>query len=134
MGSKRAERELPLRVVLLRPPPGVTFAVQRGRSELLPPSRASDEALVFDLTVRVAPGKDGAPNLLGPFAQGTPADRFVYVNSGTAAGQAGSCWSRRAKVRTGGIGWERVDETLGTPGAVLEARIEGTVVRPVAGD
>lgn len=120
------DRELPLRIVVLRPPPGVTFAVQRGRTGLLAPSAASAEALVFDLGVRVATGKDGRPNFLGPYAQGTPADRFVYVNSGTSAGQWASCWSRRAKVKTGGIDWLLVDETLGTPGAVLEARIEGT--------
>ena len=120
------ERELPLRIVVLRPPQGVAFAVQRGRSELLPPSRASDEAVVFDLGVRVAHGKAGAPNLLGPFAQGTPADRFIYVNSGTSAGQLGSPWTRRAKVRTSGIDWSLVEETLATPGAVLEACIEGT--------
>lgn len=118
--------ELPLRIVVLRPPTGVTFAVQRGRFELLPPSAATRDSLVFDFTVRVGSGKDGVPNFLGPYAQGTPADRFVYVNSGTSAGQTGSCWSRRAKVRTRGIGWEMIEEVLATPGAVLEARFEGT--------
>jgi hypothetical protein len=118
--------ELQLRIVVLRPPTGVTFAVQRGRFELLPPSSVTRDALVFDVAVRVGPGKDGAPNFLGPYAQGTPADRFIYVNSGTSAGQTQSCWSRRAKVRTGGIGWAMVDEVLATPGAVLEARFEGT--------
>lgn len=120
------DRELPLRIVVLRPPAGVTWAVQRGRFELLPPSSATGGALVFDFAVRVGSGKAGTPNVLGPYAQGTPADRFVYVNSGTAAGQAATCWSRRAKVRTGGIGWEMVDEALATPGAVIEARFEGT--------
>src|SRR3954464_13176446 len=110
------DRELPLRIVVLRPPPGVTVAVQRGRAELLAPAAASDDALVFDFTVRVAARKEGgAPNFLGPYAQGTPADRFVYVNSGTAAGQLGSPWSRRAKIRTGTIGWEMVEEALATP-------------------
>jgi hypothetical protein len=125
--SRREERVLPLRIVVLRPPAGVAFAVQRGRHELLPPASASDAELVFELDVRVAPrGEGGAPNFLGPCTQGPPADRFVYVNSGTSAGQPGSRWTRRAKVRIAGIGWDLVDEALETPGAVLEARIQGT--------
>ncbi|HKP74988.1 MAG TPA: DUF5990 family protein [Longimicrobiaceae bacterium] len=120
------ERELPLRIHVLRRPRGAAFAVQRGKGELVEPSAVSADAMVFDLTVRVAEGKDGRPNFLGPFAQGTPADRFVYLNSGTYAGQAETPWSRRAKLKLAGIGWEMVDEALATPGAVLEARIEGT--------
>ena len=117
--------ELPLRIYLLCRPQGVAFAVQRGRDGLLEPSAVSTDAMVFDFGVRVAEGKDGRPNFLGPFAQGTPADRFVYVNSGTYAGQTGTPWSRRAKLKLAGIGWEMVDDVLATPGAVLEARIEG---------
>jgi hypothetical protein len=64
-------------------------------------------------------------NVLGDFALGPPAGRFVYVNAGTLAGQADSCWTRRAKVKTAGITPALVDETLATPGAVLEARIAG---------
>lgn len=126
MTARAGDRVVPLRIVVLRPPPGVAFAVQRGKHDLLPPASASDEALAFELEVRVAERPDGEPNVLGPFAQGTPADRFIYVNVGTSAGQPGSCWTRRAKVRTGGIGWELIEETLATPGAVLEARIAGT--------
>jgi hypothetical protein len=120
-----AERDLPIRIVVVRPPRGVAFAVQRGRDGLLPPSQASDDALAFDLTVRVA-DRGGAVNVLGPFAQGTAADRFIYVNSGTLAGQPESCWTRRAKVKTGEIDWPLVEAALARPGAVLEARIEGT--------
>ncbi|MFL5540188.1 MAG: DUF5990 family protein, partial [Longimicrobiaceae bacterium] len=52
--SKAPERELPLRIVVLNPPPGVRFAVQRGRHELLPPAHASAETLTFELAVRAA--------------------------------------------------------------------------------
>ncbi|HEX6747270.1 MAG TPA: DUF5990 family protein [Longimicrobium sp.] len=124
--SKEMERELPLRIVVLRPPPGVTFAVQRGRDGLLPPACVSGDEIAFELTVRAAPRGDGTVNLLGPFAQGSPSDRFIYVSSGTSAGQAGSCWTRRAKVKTAGITPALVEEALATPGAVLEARIAGT--------
>lgn len=120
------EHDLPIRVTVLRPPPGVTFAMQRGKGELLPPSKVSAESLIFDLSVRVSQRKaDGTPNLLGPYAQGKPDDRFLYLNSGTMAGQDDSCWTRRAKIKTGGINWELIEQALATPGAVLEARIEG---------
>lgn len=121
------ERELPVRLVVVRPPRGVTFRVQRGRAELLPPTRETDDEIAFDFTLRVRGREgDGAPNFLGPYAQGRPADRFVYVNSGTCAGQADSCWSRRAKVPLARLGWPLVEAALASPGAVVEARIEGT--------
>jgi hypothetical protein len=41
--------------------------------------------------------------LLRIVVEGPPARRFLYVNSGTSAGQHDSRWSRRAKVALGGI-------------------------------
>lgn len=120
-------QELPLRIILVHPPQGVTFCVQRGKADLLPPSQISDDTLTFDLTVRVgAPQANGMPNLLGPFTQGTVADRFVYVNAGTLAGQLDSPWTRRIKVKLAGITQAMIEEVLATPGALLEARIQGT--------
>jgi hypothetical protein len=119
------QRELPLRITLVGPPPDVAFAVQRGRDGLLPPSRASGGEISFDVAVRVTTRPDGSPSFLGDFAQGTPADRFIYVNSGRQAGEADSCWDRRAKVKLGGITPALVDRVLAEPGAVLEARIRG---------
>lgn len=120
------DRELPIRVTVNGPPPGVTFAIQRGKDELLPPSKASAKSLVFDLSIRVSERKSGgAPSVLGPYAQGKPDDRFLYLNSGTMAGQEDSCWTRRAKIKTGGINWKLIEQTLATPGAVLEAFIDG---------
>lgn len=122
--SKAPERELPLRIIVLHPPPNVRFSVQQGRHGLLPPAHTSDDALTFELAVRAA-ARDGGVNILGPFAQGPPADRFIYVNSGTSTGQAGTPWTRRAKLKMRGITAALVDEALATPGAVLEARIHG---------
>jgi len=119
-------QELPIRITLVDPPKDVFFCVQRGKAALLPPSEISDDLISFDFTVRVgAPQPAGMSNLLGPFAQGTPADRFVYVNSGTAAGQLDSAWTRRAKVKLGGITPVMIEETLATPGAVIAVRIAG---------
>lgn len=124
------QRELPLRITVLHPPSGVTFCLQRGqagKADLVAPTSASVERLTFDLTVRVGNDRnDGPPRFLGPFTQGPPAGRFVYVNSGTLAGQADSCFTRRAKVHLAGISWELIEEAMSKPDAVLEARIRGT--------
>jgi hypothetical protein len=121
------EREVPLRITLIHPPQGVTFRLQQGKSGLVEPGRATEERLAFDFALRVAGARTtGAPNFRGACAQGPPAGRFVYVNSGTLAGQADSCWTRRAKVPLAGISWELIEQVLASPGGVLEARIAGT--------
>ena len=120
------DRELPIRVIVIEPPQGVVFAMQCGKDKLLPPSKGSAKSLVFELSVRIAERETGkAPNVLGPYAQGKPDDRFLYVNSGTMAGQQDSRWTRRAKIKTEGITWKLVEQTFATPGAVLEVRIDG---------
>ena len=121
------EDDVTLRITVVQPPRGVAFRVQEGRDGLLPPAHEDPGALSFDFALRaVEGGGDGAPVFRGPFAQGRPADRFVYVTSGTRAGQAGSCWARRAKVPLAGITREMVLAARARPGVVLEARIAGT--------
>jgi len=119
--------ELPLRITVERPPRGVAIQVQRGRDDLLAPSRSSPEEISFDFTVRLgAPRSSGELRFLGEFAQGPPAARFVYVNSGKRAGQSGTSWDRRAKVALGGITTAQAERVLTHRRLVLEARIEGT--------
>jgi len=118
------QHELSLRVIVDDPPPGVVFQMQRGREELAPPLRRTPAAIVFEFTVRVGRRSTGEPNFLGPFTQGPPAARFVYINSGTLAGQADSCWTRRAKVPLTSISWALIDRALAGR-ARLEAHIQG---------
>ena len=65
-------------------------------------------------------------NFLGPFTQGPPASRFVYVNSGTMAGESATPWTRRAKIPLAGITTAMVKRALAAPSARIEARIQGT--------
>ena len=125
MTQKQPSGDLRLRIVLVQPPAGVQFQLQRGARDLEPPARRSDTAMTFEFLVRVGRRSDGAPNFLGPYAQGPPAARFVYVNSGTRAGQADSCWTRRAKIPLGGITWRMIQDASRTQGAI-EAEIDGT--------
>ena len=119
--------DVAFRITVLDPPRGVVFRMQRGRSELVEPSSETASAITFDFTLRVEPDADGGPpRLLGPFAQGPPASRFVYVNSGKHAGQFESPWDRRAKVSLMTINASLIERALAKSGAVIEAQIAGT--------
>jgi uncharacterized protein DUF5990 len=118
--------ELPLRVRVLGPLRDVACCVQRGKDDLVPPVHDTEAELVFELGLRVgAPRADGAPNLLGPFAQVPPAGRFLYVCWGTLAGQSDSCWTRRAKVPLTAITPSMIEAVLASGNSILEARIGG---------
>jgi len=52
------ERLMRLRIQVLSPPPDVTFAVQKGASELVPPIAADEKHMVFEITLRLRPSQD----------------------------------------------------------------------------
>ena len=74
---------------------------------------------------RGTPLPDGAPNFLGPYTQGPPALRFVYIRVGRSAGQPDTPFDRRAKIPLGGIGEELLARALKKPGSVLEVHMPG---------
>ena len=120
------ELQLPIRVIVENPPANVKFAMQRGKAgDLLEPSGAATGRLTFEFSIR-AIDEAGMPNFLGPFVHGPKGGRFLYVNSGTLAGQSHSCWTRRAKLHLSSIDWKLVQKVASTRGAVLEGRIAGT--------
>ena len=123
--ARTTEADLTLRIVVTNPPRDVRFQVQRGAKELEPPVNATASALVFEIPVRVGKRPDGKPNFLGPFTQGPPAARFIYVNSGTLAAQSDSCWSRRAKIPLGAITWTLIDRAK-RESAPVEIEVGGT--------
>jgi uncharacterized protein DUF5990 len=119
------ERELTLRIVLERPPKGVDFGLQKGRGsayQTVQKQRSKGNDLIFTFTVGIrAEGTVASPALLGPFVQGPPAERFVYLDIGTYAGQKDSSWSRRLKIPLSGITMALIKSQ-----ATLEARVPGT--------
>jgi hypothetical protein len=118
--------ELALRIIVDDPVPGVAMRLQRGRDEFVEPTDATLSTVVFDLSVPVGVARpDGTPTFLGPFTQGPPAARFVYVNSGRQAGQSGTCWDRRAKVPLFEITADDVEAALRVERGCLEVRIGG---------
>jgi len=123
--ATRGRRQVAARIIVVAPPEGVLFALQRGRKELGPVARAAGGDLAFPFPLGVDRARDGSLRLSGEFIQGPAGGKFVYVNSGTLAGQAESPWTRRAKVGLRDLSWTVVDRALSTDGAVLQARIEG---------
>lgn len=122
--------EMPIRLVLVEPPSGVDFGIQRGTGtqyETLFVQQRTIGDVCFDFSVTVTDDrKDGLPNFQGPFTQGPRANRFIYIDVGTLAGQKGTPWSRRMKVPLQGITWPLVRKALSKAGCRLSARIPGT--------
>jgi hypothetical protein len=119
-------RKIRLRIVVVSPPAGTRWAMQLGRTDLAPPIRADERAVVFETDVEVLPGSKAEPfRLRGPAVQGRPGDRFLYLNSGTYAGDRASTWSRRAKVPLSGLtAW--FAEAAGRKSDLFECRFSGT--------
>ena len=118
------KQDIPLRIAVIRPPRGVAIQIQKGRDELTPPKVKTDNQIVFDFPVSVDLSS-GSPNFLGKFAQGPKTARFVYVNSGTMAGQPDSCWTRRAKISLMSISQAMIEDVLANGDLCLEARFYG---------
>ena len=121
------KRQVNFRLIVEMPLAGVSYAVQRGRSDLLPPVRSSRAQLSFEFPLTLADIDADPPRFTGEFAHGPARKRFIYVNTGTMAGQQHSCWTRRAKVPLYEIQRSLLAEVLKATagGLVLEARIQG---------
>jgi hypothetical protein len=113
-------RTVTLRLTIENPVPGTTYSLQDSKSAPVSPVVATDAPLSFDVPVRVAAGS----KLTGEFVRREgPARRFVYIAIGAQAGDAGSPWSRRAKIDIHDIPSQLLDRAL--EGRVLECRLPG---------
>jgi hypothetical protein len=116
--------QVPLRIILVDPPRGVRFAVQQGRSGLVGGAVARGSDLRFDFTIKASRSADGSLRLGGEFVQGPAGGKFIYINSGTSAGQPSSPWTRRAKVGLKTLTWLMIQRAM-SKGACLQVRIAG---------
>jgi hypothetical protein len=97
-----------------------------GRSDLMAPSRSTESEIAFDFPLTLADLDADPPRLTGEYAQGPAKQRFVYVNSGSMAGQKNTCWTRRAKVPLYRVKRALLAQVVKREdGSVLEARIHG---------
>lgn len=122
--------DLKLRIIVENPPLGVDFGLQQGRGSdyaTVQKQRSTGADLTFEFSV---PWKGGGP--AGPFVQGKPGERFVYLDIGTAAGQADSVWTRRLKIPLSGIAQEGSYETR-VRGTAKDGGPNCGTVKPFAG-
>lgn len=124
ISKNRMRFEVPFRIIIKDPIADVAMMIQKGRHELVAPTSRTDAEISFDISIRGVL-ENGSPNFLGPFAQGPKDARFVYVNSGTSAGEAHSCWSRRAKLSLMSITKEQIAELLSDQTRALTTAIQG---------
>jgi hypothetical protein len=123
--AKKAKLQVSARIVLVSPPVGVAFAIQRGKRELAPVFVSTGADLQLDFGIQVERASGGTLRFSGEFVQGPAGGKFVYVNSGTLAGQVKSPWTRRAKVSLEMLKWPLIQRVTSDPGNILEARISG---------
>lgn len=111
----REQREITLRIHC-HDLPGVRFeertavrlGIQKGQ-EVVDDVPAEGDGVTFTATLKVGGRKSGEPNFLGPYAQGKPEDRFLYLCWGER--MAGR-WDpfRRAKVPLTHLTWGLLDQ------------------------
>lgn len=91
----------------------VHLGIQRGKTviDVVP---ADEERITFAAEFRVARKPDGKPNFLGPYAHGTPADRFFYLSWGDKQPGGELVMFRRLKVRLGHLTWTQIDRSIET--------------------
>jgi hypothetical protein len=111
--------------VLVAPPAGPTFALQRGKRELARAAVSNGQDLKLEFTFQAEERAGGGVRFSGEFVQGPAGGKFIYVNSGTLAGDVGSPWTRRAKVSLESLTWAVVSGVVAQPRARLEARVSG---------
>src|SRR5262249_32609268 len=122
--------QITLFIVLLQPPAGVDFALQKGSGsnyETVQKQRSASGDLHFEFTVTIRRNKNsGDPDFKGPFVQGPLQGRFIYIDIGTYAGQSDSVWSRRLKVPLPGIKFEMINKLVNDKRLRLETHVPGT--------
>ncbi len=105
------KHEVRFRIIVIDPLEGVEMQVQRGKDKLLAPKHDAKGTLIFEFPISVDLSGQ-LPNFLGEYAQGPKSARFVYVNSGTYAGQHHSLFGRRAKLSLMDISKNDIENVL----------------------
>jgi len=121
---------LPLRIIVQKPPAGLDYGLQKGSGsqyETVQTKRTDGGDIEFSLEVELK--NDGQaksePRFGGPFIQGPPTGRFIYIDIGQSAGQAGA-FGGRIKIPFSDISWDTIGRLIADPIAVLETTIPGT--------
>jgi len=137
------KKEVTLRIVLENPVTGVVYGIQKGKGnnyETMQKQTAGSSDLLFEFPVSVELDKNQKLVFKGPFVQGPPQERFLYIDIGTCAGQLNTPWSRRLKIPIAGISATLISNLSAQD--ILVTRVPGTAkdggpncatVKPFAG-
>ncbi|QIP17819.1 hypothetical protein G8759_14770 [Spirosoma aureum] len=125
------KQDIIVRIVLQKPTEGVDFGLQKGSGHpyetiQLQQALAQDIRFECSVTVKGDRQKDEKPGFFGPFVQGSPPEKFIYIDIGTYAGQTESIWGRRLKVPLRGITWDTIEEVITSSDLVLETQVPGS--------
>jgi hypothetical protein len=122
--------EITLKIILLSPPPGIDYGLQKGSGsnyEAIQKQRSGSGDLSFQFSIETKGDrvKDQVPDFRGPFVQGPINGRFIYIDIGALAGQEGQlAW--RLKIPLTGISWQMLEQISSDSLAYLETRVPGT--------
>lgn len=122
MASSTTPALLHLTLHILAPVPNFAYALQQGKDALGEIRIADGTDLRFDVALTVRTARSGEPDLGGPWVHGPLGARFLYLNSGSLAGQFVSVWTRRAKIPLGDLVLRLAQGTLS-----VSAHVEGSV-------
>lgn len=89
----------------------VRLGIQKGK-DVVDDVPADTPQVSFTVPLRVEHSPEtGKPNFLGPFAHGTPTERFIYLCCGERQGDE---WDgfRRAKVHLKHLTWQQVEAAI----------------------
>lgn len=89
----------------------IHLAMQRGK-EWVQDQPCGGEPLTFEAEVRLQPhAATGEPNFLGPYAHGTPADRFLYLVWTASCFPVRTSFGR-IKIRLTGMDWPLIERAV----------------------
>ncbi|MFY9609179.1 MAG: DUF5990 family protein [Blastocatellia bacterium] len=121
--------------------PGIRFAdyepvylgIQKG-VDVIESVPADSKRVVFKPVFQIGKQADGSPNFLGPFAQGTPQQRFFYLSWGVMHQDQRFEMFRRAKIHLSHLRWEHVQKAI-SRGTALKVTVKATGTKgdPVCG-
>ncbi len=119
------EKELTIEVVC-RHLPGICFddlqgpgekrepiylGIQKG-NEVIEAVPGDRKQVTFRPKFKIGQQQDGSPNFLGPFAKGTPQERFFYLSWGVMDKELHFKMFRRAKIHLNHLTWVQVREAV----------------------
>ena len=87
------------------------LGIQRG-DDIIALARANQKRVVFEPSFRVLPLPEDKTNFLGPFAKGTPTQRFFYLSWAVMSEEGELTMIGRAKVHLSHLRWSEIEESL----------------------